>query len=38
MIPFEKLTKRQVFRALLWIAWRRGDYAWAGRLSEVLRA
>lgn len=36
-IPFESLTKRQVFRALLWIAWNRGDMSYAGRLSMVLR-
>lgn len=35
-IPFASLTKRQIFRALLWIAWSRGDYTWTGSLSVLL--
>jgi len=34
-IPFESLTKRQVFRALLWLAWDRGEMVYAGRLKDV---
>lgn len=38
MIAFAKLTKRQIFRALLWLQWERGDMTYTGRLTELLSA